>query len=310
MQEYRSNGKLLLTGEYIVLKGAEAIALPLKFGQRLMVEPTKNDIITWQTFQNDNKIFEGSFSQSSLNVLESNNSNVSDYLQNLLTKSFSYRSGSPSSGLLIKTYLDFPFEWGLGSSSTLINNIGQWLKINPFRLNYEITGGSGYDIACAQSENPILYKTHPQLPEFKEIAWQPPFKNHLYFVYTGKKQNSATEVKKFLQENKSLQSIFPTIKKINFKILNANKLGEFEEYIAEHEKILSILLNKETIQNQFFKDFPGKIKSLGAWGGDFVLATWKDTKIELKNYLKRHNLDTFFSWEEIIKYKNHVGQEI
>ena len=32
-QTFYSNGKLLITGEYVVLDGAKALALPTKFGQ-------------------------------------------------------------------------------------------------------------------------------------------------------------------------------------------------------------------------------------------------------------------------------------
>lgn len=35
--EYYSNGKLLLTGEYVVLEGFEGLALPTVFGQKLSV---------------------------------------------------------------------------------------------------------------------------------------------------------------------------------------------------------------------------------------------------------------------------------
>ena len=35
---FYSNGKLLITGEYLVLDGAKALALPTKYGQYLTVE--------------------------------------------------------------------------------------------------------------------------------------------------------------------------------------------------------------------------------------------------------------------------------
>ena len=38
---YYSNGKLLLTGEYVVLDGAEALAVPTRFGQNLTVKQVK-----------------------------------------------------------------------------------------------------------------------------------------------------------------------------------------------------------------------------------------------------------------------------
>ena len=45
----KSNGKFLLTGEYLVLKGATSLALPLKFGQSMEVETLdKNEnLIHW-----------------------------------------------------------------------------------------------------------------------------------------------------------------------------------------------------------------------------------------------------------------------
>jgi len=41
LETYRSNGKLLLTGEYVVLDGALSLALPTTLGQRLTVEKNK-----------------------------------------------------------------------------------------------------------------------------------------------------------------------------------------------------------------------------------------------------------------------------
>ena len=41
-QTFYSNGKLLITGEYVVLDGAKALALPTKFGQSLLVKDRKS----------------------------------------------------------------------------------------------------------------------------------------------------------------------------------------------------------------------------------------------------------------------------
>jgi hypothetical protein len=60
-----------------------------------------------------------------------------------------------SMGYNITTHLNF-LKMGTGNSSTLINNIAQWLQIDAFTLLNNSFGGSGYDIACAQN-NPILY---------------------------------------------------------------------------------------------------------------------------------------------------------
>ena len=37
-QYFKSNGKFMLTGEYLVLKGATALALPLNLGQDMCVD--------------------------------------------------------------------------------------------------------------------------------------------------------------------------------------------------------------------------------------------------------------------------------
>ena len=50
MKNYYSNGKLLLTGEYLVLDGAKSLALPTKFGQDLVVESIPEPQIIWGSF--------------------------------------------------------------------------------------------------------------------------------------------------------------------------------------------------------------------------------------------------------------------
>ena len=55
---YKSNGKFLLTGEYLVLKGATALALPLKLGQSLDVETLE---------ENENLIYWNAYKKSTVN---------------------------------------------------------------------------------------------------------------------------------------------------------------------------------------------------------------------------------------------------
>ncbi|MFN5366863.1 MAG: hypothetical protein ACK5CH_15765 [Bacteroidota bacterium] len=48
--ETRASGKLLLTGEYFVLDGATALALPVRYGQRLEVSPTRpSGLFAWNS---------------------------------------------------------------------------------------------------------------------------------------------------------------------------------------------------------------------------------------------------------------------
>ena len=44
---YRAHGKFLLTAEYMVLKGAKALALPLSYGQQMQVSDIAGDSWHW-----------------------------------------------------------------------------------------------------------------------------------------------------------------------------------------------------------------------------------------------------------------------
>jgi hypothetical protein len=60
-QTFYSNGKLLITAEYVVLDGAIALALPTKFGQNLTVEPAHDKGIQWTSYDADGSCWFESF---------------------------------------------------------------------------------------------------------------------------------------------------------------------------------------------------------------------------------------------------------
>ena len=73
-QSFYSNGKLLITGEYVVLDGAKALAVPTKFGQYLEVKPSEKKSIYWKSFDSNNQIwFEDEIFWSEIINLELNN---------------------------------------------------------------------------------------------------------------------------------------------------------------------------------------------------------------------------------------------
>jgi len=97
-------------------------------------------------------------------------------------------------GYIIQTELTFPKFWGLGTSSTLINNIAQWLEIDAFKLLKNSFGGSGYDVACAQHDSAILYQLVNEEPTVETIRFKPAFSDKIHFVYLNKKQNSKSAI--------------------------------------------------------------------------------------------------------------------
>jgi hypothetical protein len=57
------------------------------------------------------------------------------------------------------------------------------------------------------------------------------------------------------------------------------------------------LISKKPIKQELFKDFRGEIKSLGAWGGDFILVSGDK---ESPNYFKNLGFTTIIPFEEMI----------
>jgi len=159
---FYSNGKLLITGEYLALDGAQALAIPTKFGQSLTVEPFTDGQLKWESFDASGKIwFETTLSLEELfNQSNETLDSITERLLQILrvAKAYNPKFLNDNSGLKVKNQLDFPRNWGLGTSSTLISNIAQWAKIDAYALLEDTFGGSGYDIACAKHNTPITYQ--------------------------------------------------------------------------------------------------------------------------------------------------------
>ncbi len=273
---YYSNGKLLLTGEYVVLDGALALALPTKFGQDLIVETSDSKEIHWTSYDADGSIwFEDTFLFSEIeNKISFTEQPVKNTLIEILHEAGLLNPSflKHNEGFRISTHLTFPKFWGLGTSSTLINNIAQWLEIDAFALLKNSFGGSGYDIACAQNDTPILYCLDSGKPLVKSVAFVPECRNHLYFVYLNQKQNSKSAIASYQQKRTALDNIILQTDKITTALLQTNDGLRFQLLLQEHEHILSALLELPTVKENLFPDFQGSVKSLGAWGGDFILA--------------------------------------
>jgi len=70
--------------------------------------------------------------------------------------------------------------------------------------------------------------------------------------------------------------------------------------IEEHETLISEALQLKKVKDTMFPDYWGSVKSLGAWGGDFVLMTNSRSDEDLKAYLHAHNLKVVFKFDELI----------
>lgn len=300
-QSFYSNGKLLITGEYVVLNGARALALPTKFGQSLHISPIEQQQITWQSFDHDGSQWfatELHFNDIIANTDFEEEDPIKNTLVEILHQAYKQNPNFlAANGFAIQTELTFPRNWGLGTSSTLINNIAQWLQIDAFQLLRESFGGSGYDIACAQNDTAIIYQLENELPKVEPVLFSPRFKDNLYFVYLNKKQNSRHAIQNYMNKQQFLKAETSKISAITDELIAVNQLEITNHLLEKHEIILSNILELETVKERLFPDFKGTIKSLGAWGGDFVLVL---AESDPTSYFKNKGYETILKYEEMI----------
>ncbi|MBR5377830.1 MAG: hypothetical protein IK135_01790 [Bacteroidales bacterium] len=304
MSLYQAHGKFLLTGEYLVLKGALALALPLKLGQSLQVFLADTDThrLHWMASQPDKHWFSVLFDTDTLEPVSTDDPAKAEKLSSILK---AVRQLKPNAFLgcdmRFHTHLDFDPEWGLGSSSTLIANLARWAEVDPYELLKLTFGGSGYDIACATAEQAIYYQLIDGKPQTETTKYNPFFAEHLYFVYLGQKQSSSKEIKAFLEKANpvDLQKDIEAVSEISRAVPQCENLDEFGMLMQCHERIIARCIGQEPVQKRF-PDFEGVLKSLGAWGGDFILAATEWDEKQVKEYFKKKGLNVVFSYGEIV----------
>ena len=302
MSQFQAHGKFMLTGEYLVLKGALALATPLKLGQSMMVETCFDEFLQWDAYQPDCPWFSVTLNPKTLEIINCDDRPKAEKLEQILQ---AVKQLNPlafeGNGLKFTTRLDFDPNWGLGSSSTLIANLAQWAKVNPYELLKLTFGGSGYDIACATAEQPIYYQLISSKPQVETIDFNPPFADHLFFVYQGQKQSSSKEIKAFLEKTNpiDLQKDIEAISEIGRAVPKCQTLDEFALLMQCHERIIARCIGQEPVQKRF-PDFEGVLKSLGAWGGDFILAATELPENQAKEYFKGKGLEVIFGYKEMV----------
>ena len=309
-RSYRSNGKLLLTGEYVVLDGAKALAIPTRFGQRLNVEENNTNSIIWKSYDENNNVWfedelkldKGKILKQNLRISSSigNDNSTRNRLIQILeaAKALNPEFLKSDQGYTITTHLDFNRQWGLGTSSTLINNIANWTEVDAYKLLAKTFGGSGYDIACAQNNYPITYQLiNSQKRVVKPALFNPSFKDHLYFVYLNQKQNSRDGIKAYKALGKVDFVILNKINTLTDAIITSKSLSEFEALITLHENSIGNLIQQTPVKSELFADFNGAIKSLGAWGGDFILVT---SKTDPSGYFNAKGFETIIPYDEMV----------
>lgn len=312
-QYFYGRGKVLLSGEYFVLDGAKALALPTATGQSMKVHYSQSYTpkLTWKSYDVFGNLWlEAIFEFWHFNCIGGKASWATDDLQKLLRQA---RKQNPhflrdDVDIHVETRLGFPLKWGLGSSSSLIYNIAQWAYISPFELAFNTFGGSGYDIACAQSNGPIIYRLQNDGPRWETVNFDPPFKDSLYFVYLGKKQNSRDAIKHYRQKGSVRPETVMSISILTDELIESRDQKEFEFLLKAHEDLIVRDLKLVRAKDLYFSDYWGEVKSLGAWGGDFVLVTSNRSSQDTRDYFTNKGFDTFIPYRDFIHMPNNQNK--
>ena len=298
MKKYHSHGKLLISGEYLVLKGALALAVPCNRGQSLIYDSSKEKELLWESYDEKGSVwFKATFSIKDFDIIATDQTDIAKRLRSVLKKVRKQNSTFLlEKGGRVKTVLEFDRQWGLGTSSTLISNIAQWSNTNPYELLKQTFGGSGYDIACAQAKSPLLFSNKNQTPKAQSCEFNPSFKEQLFFVYLNQKKDSSEAVKRF-SNIKITEKQLELFSDLSLKMLKSNELKKFEKLIETHETQLGQILKIKPVKEVLFPNYSGSIKSLGAWGGDFILVTGNDNTI---SYFKNKGYKTVLKYSEMV----------
>jgi mevalonate kinase len=291
----KANGKILLTSEYFILDGAKGIALPTKLGQTLSVN--ENELFQYEAYLNDETLW--------FRYDPNNNENESILLLNkaldYIVKNNENQDVNALKGAF-KTRLEFDKNWGLGSSSTFVALLSDYFNFDAFNLNRYLFNGSGYDIACAFASNPILYQRQDEMHQsFDEIHLNEVVTNCLYFVYLNKKQNSRNAINYYKSINSiSKKELINDLNQITEHLQINSNVSDWIYLLKNHEALISKSLKLDKVSIVLGNKMPFFTKSLGAWGGDFILCISEEPENEVKSKFNQIGYNNIFSYNDFI----------
>ena len=271
MKEFYAHGKLLLTGEYAITQGAYGFAVPTTLGQKLTVKFLDSPNIHWQAYTATGDCWLDVLLSSQLEILKTDQPKEAQHLVKQL-QIVAAHSDKLTGGLHFETHLEFDRSWGLGSSSTFTSLLAQFANLDALDLFHEAHGGSGYDLACASASGPILYHIVKGSAQAAPVEWAPDFADDLAFVFSGKKQLTSESLALVEKQPFNPQQI-QKINELTAAFVGASSLERLESVMHEHEELIGGHLGMLPVSEYLFKGYNGAVKSLGGWGGDFVLVT-------------------------------------
>ncbi|TVQ91287.1 MAG: hypothetical protein EA393_04760 [Bacteroidetes bacterium] len=308
MEKIFSHAKLILMGEYAVLHGADAVCLPLKTGQLLKVNEDNSTRIKWKWTWNEQILADFILDTETLQITE-NPTGKPDWAVKLIKL---IRQSNPdflrNKGCSLHFENYFPPQWGLGSSSATISSLCRLAGVNAYPVNEKLMGGSGADIACTTAKSWFLYRKKLPLPQTWHIPFEYPFLNNTFFIYSGQKKDTAGHLKEMsTKKNSKMNADWLKINEYVYRFLAPKETSDLLEIIEHHELFISGKIGIEPVANQF-SDFQGGIKSLGAWGGDFLMAVSMQPAAAVRKYFIDKGFTDIFLWKDFVE-ANEFGDK-
>lgn len=269
----------------------------------MVIKNSRGSDLVWIGYDKDGEQwFKSHISLYDFSAVNTTDEEVSKRLQKILKNCVRLNSEflSKWNGFKVETYLEFPRDWGLGSSSTLMCLVGDWAEVHPLELYFKVESGSGYDVACGIANSAITYICSDDEVGYTPVDYAPSFSKQLYFVHLGKKQDSRDGIKDYIKKVKNKKKLVADVTAITEEVLEAKNLSDFEKLLQTHEDLISQAMGYTKVQDEHFSDYWGVVKSLGAWGGDFALATSEKSAKDTKKYFADKGFDTVLPYSEMI----------
>lgn len=296
----------MLAGEYAVMCGVEALALPVRAGQwqHVWEMPAKGvSKLVWQSKDADGSVwFECRVDTDIMHVSETTSETYSDTLLRLL---FCIKEQKPElflhKNIRIETECEFNRSFGLGSSSTLVCNLAKWSGVNAHLLQERAFGGSGYDVAVGNLGRPLVYWLENNESNWSSWQLHPDFTDDWYLAFPGEKQNSRDSLAGVKAQLDKMSNDVALLQQMNAciqAIKSPRSLPMLEAMLEMWQALLSQRLDLprpyETLGLSPVKG--GLCKYLGAWGGDVLLINLTFLQA---NEIAFENME-IFSWNDFV----------
>lgn len=301
MKEAWFPGKILLAGEYAVLDGALALAIPTRLGQRYRmtaIEGFLEPCIHWTAHAPEGKSMDAVWywQKDRLDIhygVEFSRS-WHELMQNV--QALNPKKLLELGAVHIETFLEFPKNYGLGSSSTLTAILSDVFEIDAYELNDRTFKSSGYDVAVALEKSALVYRRNAE-PHSEKVILSQDFLKDLIFIHLNAKQNSRDSIKSYSQIQGDRKSFVESVSLLTQKALMADSMEEWEGLMSIHEQTIGAFLGATPVKEKLFSDCPVFVKSLGGWGGDFVMSRKFDA---YEHYFSAKGLETIIEWNALV----------